>query len=355
MRHSTPAWKGYLFAVAACAGATAIALPFRDSIRAENAVMLYLVGIALAAAYRGRAIAIFAACISVAAYNFFFTRPYYSFAVDSYYDIITIALLFLASLIIGEAAETARKRTIEAEAEKLRNTLLSSVSHDLRTPLASVRGCIEAVLESSKSALSSEAAELLESARDQSVRLTRMVNDVLDMNRLETGAPLLNRQPYYINEVIGAAMSHVKPWLGGRVIKTDIELRLPLIIVDGALMEQVLVNLLENAIKYTPDDGAIVITVQRKPNHLLLSVSDNGCGIPGGAEQKIFEKFYRASNNPKIQGSGLGLAICKAIVGAHSGQIWAANNEKAGMAVMMTLPLDNALISEEAERQAAHG
>jgi len=253
----------------------------------------------------------------------------------------TFVSLIASAMQRANASHIAEAAKIEAEAEKLRNMLLSSVSHDLRTPLASVRGSIEAVLASSQSALSADATELLQSACKQSERLTRMVNDLLDINRLETGKPLLNRQPYYIDEIIGSALARVKPWLGGRTLKADIAPQLPLVIIDGALIEQVLVNLLENAIKYTPMNGAIRIHAEKRPLHLYISVSDNGCGIPVGEEMKIFEKFYRVTNNPAIQGSGLGLAICKAIIAAHSGLIWAVNKETGGMSIMITLPLNS--------------
>ena len=253
----------------------------------------------------------------------------------------TFSSLIASALQRANASQAAEQSKVEAEAEKLRNALLSSVSHDLRTPLASVRGSIEAVLISSQGVLSAEAYELLEAARSQSERLTRMVNDLLDINRLQTGKPLLNRQSYYIDEVIGAAIARVKPWLGDRTLKADVAPHLPLVVIDGALIEQVLINLLENAVKYTPEDGIIRIHAEKRSMHLYLSVSDNGCGIPEGEEKKIFEKFYRVAHNPAAQGSGLGLAICRAIIEAHGGLIWAANNQTGGMTINFTFPLDS--------------
>ena len=257
-----------------------------------------------------------------------------------------VASVTTSALERASASELAETRKVEAEAEKLRNMLLSSVSHDLRTPLASVRGSIEAVLASSKDALSTEAAELLEGAHGQSERLTRMVNDLLAINRLETGKPLLDRQPYFIDEVIGAVIARAKPWLAGRTLKTEIAQHLPLVSIDGSLIEQVLINLLENAVKYTPEDGIIHIAAEKRQDSLHVSVSDNGCGIPKGEEQKIFEKFYRVANNPVSGGSGLGLAICKAIIVAHDGTIHAENNQAGGLTVSFALPLDNTLPSE---------
>ena len=133
----------------------------------------------------------------------------------------------------------------------------------------------------------------------------------------------------------------MKPWLGDRTLKADVAPHLPLVVIDGALIEQVLINLLENAVKYTPEDGIIRIHAEKRSMHLYLSVSDNGCGIPEGEEKKIFEKFYRVAHNPAAQGSGLGLAICRAIIEAHGGLIWAANNQTGGMTINFTFPLDS--------------
>lgn len=257
----------------------------------------------------------------------------------------TFSSLIASALARANASQAAEQAKVEAEAEKLRNMLLSSVSHDLRTPLASVRGSIEAVLTSSKASLSTEAIELLETAHGQSERLTRMVNDLLAINRLETGKPLLDLQPYYIDEIIGAAVAHAKPWLGDRMLTADIIRPLPLVNIDGSLIEQVLINLLENAVKYTPANGAIRIITEKQPDYLRVLVSDNGCGIPKGEEQKIFEKFYRVANNPAKVGSGLGLAICKAIIAAHGGAIEAEKNPAGGLTVSFTLPLDKSLPS----------
>ncbi len=259
----------------------------------------------------------------------------------------TFSSLIASALARANASSIAEQARVEAETEKLRNMLLSSVSHDLRTPLASVRGSIEAVLASSKDVLSIDATELLEAAGSQSERLTKMVNDLLSINRLETGKPLLDCQAYYINELIGSAIARAKPWLGGRTLKTEMAQHLPLVNIDGALIEQVLINLLENAVKYTPDNGIICIAADIEQDTMLISVADNGCGIPKGEKQKIFEKFYRVANNAAPVGSGLGLAICKAIVNVHGGVIQAENNREGGLTVSFTLPLDTTLPSAD--------
>lgn len=233
-------------------------------------------------------------------------------------------------------ADAAELRRIEAEREKLRSVMLSSISHDLRTPLASIHGAASSLLMSQEH-LSDKVHSCLNSIQSQSSRLTRIVNNLLDITRLELGQLSLNRQPYYLEEVIGAALAQVEDMKEERDIAVACDVKDMLIEMDGILIEQVFVNLLENAIKFTSVKGMIRIRVTRHAVGVLISVEDNGRGIPESIAQRVFDKFYTFEDYAGA-GSGLGLAICRAIIELHHGTIWADQNAMGGATLLFTLP-----------------
>jgi two-component system sensor histidine kinase KdpD len=173
--------------------------------------------------------------------------------------------------------------------------------------------------------------------REEAGHLTRRVRDLLDMTRLEAGAVALEVEWQSLEEVVGAALPRVEHGRGERRISAVVPPGLPLVRCDGALLEQVVVNLLENALKYAAG-SPIEVSGEATAEEVVLSVVDRGPGIPAGAEEKLFEKFYRVSTGKTAGGVGLGLAICRAIVAAHGGRIWAENREGGGAAFRVALP-----------------
>jgi two-component system, OmpR family, sensor histidine kinase KdpD len=233
-------------------------------------------------------------------------------------------------------AEEAQRSRIAAEAERLRSTLLSSVSHDLRTPLATITGAASSLLQDAS--LDAAGRRELEAAiYEEAVRLNRLVGNLLDMTRLESGSLRLSRDWHSLEELVGSALARLEPALKGRAVRTRIPEDLPLVPVDGVLVEQALVNLLENAAKYSDASGAIDVTATAKGGEVVVEVADEGPGLPPGDEERVFEKFYRAASTPR--GFGLGLPICRAIVTAHGGRIWAERRAPRGTAFRFTLPL----------------
>jgi two-component system sensor histidine kinase KdpD len=233
-------------------------------------------------------------------------------------------------------AEEAQRSRIAAEAERLRSTLLSSVSHDLRTPLATITGAASSLLQDAS--LDAAGRRELESAiYEEGVRLNRLVGNLLDMTRLESGSLQLNRDWHSLEELVGSALARLEPALKGRTVRARIPEDLPLVPVDGVLVEQALVNLLENAAKYGAVPGAIDVAARAGNGEVVVEVADEGPGLPPGDEERVFEKFYRADSTPR--GFGLGLPICRAIVTAHGGRIWAERREPRGTAFRFTLPL----------------
>jgi two-component system sensor histidine kinase KdpD len=235
-------------------------------------------------------------------------------------------------------AEEAQEARVRAETERLRNSLLTSVSHDLRTPLATITGAATTILESGSQLDQPTQQELLESIRDEADRLNRLVQNLLEMTRLESGALQLRRDWHPLEEVVGAALGRLAKSLGARRVTLNVSPDLPLVAIDDVLIEQVLVNLLDNAVKYTPPDSAIRVVVTATDRSVTVEVADGGPGLPRGQEGRVFEKFYRAAVDGR-RGAGLGLAICRGIVLAHGGRIWAQNLVEGGAVFLFTLPL----------------
>jgi len=235
-------------------------------------------------------------------------------------------------------ADEAQQAQVRIETERLRNSLLSSVSHDLRTPLATITGAASTILESGERLDARTRHELLESIREEADRLNRLVQNLLEMTRLESGALQLSKEWHPLEEVIGAALSRLGKRLADRRVDTRVPPDLPLVPIDDVLVEQVLVNLLDNAIKYTPSASPIRIMATATDEAVTVEVADRGPGLPRGEEDKVFEKFYRGLPTGG-RGAGLGLAICQGIVKAHGGHIWAQNLPEGGVAFLFTLPL----------------
>lgn len=232
----------------------------------------------------------------------------------------------------------AQESRVRAEAEQLRSALLSSVSHDLRTPLAVISGAASSLLESTQAEPTRR--ELLQTMVDESHRLARLVDNLLDMTRLESGAIELQRQWHVLEELVGSALARVARQLDGRTVRVEIPPDLPLVWIDGVLFEQLLVNLLENAARYTPRSSHIGVSAHREPRGMIIQLTDDGPGLPAGHESRVFDKFFRGSapTADGRRGVGLGLAICRAIVEAHGGQITAANRPGGGAAFLINLP-----------------
>jgi two-component system sensor histidine kinase KdpD len=228
---------------------------------------------------------------------------------------------------------------LRVEAEQLRSTLLSSVSHDLRTPLAVMKGAASTLVEDDAALSPSTRRDLSQTLLEETERLERLVTNLLDMTRLESGAVRIQKEWQSVEEVVGGALSRIESRLGAREVTSRIPADL-LAPFDGALIEQVLVNLLENAAKHTADGVSIEINAWRGNGEILIEVADRGRGLPAGEEARIFDKFYRVPSDKPVVGVGLGLAICLAIVTAHGGRIWCENRSDGGASFKFALPLE---------------
>jgi two-component system, OmpR family, sensor histidine kinase KdpD len=244
--------------------------------------------------------------------------------------------------------ETSQTRAL-AESERLKSALLSSVSHDLRTPLAVIKGSVTNLLDETVGWDSAARRELLNAMNDEADRLNRLVSNLLEMSRVEAGALHSARSWQDAAELIAAVTDQIRPRLAGRPLTVDAPDDLPLVRFNYAQIEQVLVNLLENAAKYTPESASIVVSARAEPDAVRIEVRDAGPGIPAGMIERIFEKFVRAIGPEQhASGSGLGLAICRGIVEAHGGRIWAENLPAGGARFAFTLPRESAALAPAA-------
>jgi two-component system sensor histidine kinase KdpD len=245
-----------------------------------------------------------------------------------------------AALAVERAslAKQAHQTELLQATEKLQTALLNSISHDLRTPLVSITGALSSLREEPLSLSQEDRNSLLETAQEEAERLNRLVGNLLNMTRLEAGAIHLKRESCDIQDAIGAALEQLGERLAKRSVRVNIPPDLPLISMDFALFGQVLVNLLDNAVKYSLIDTLIEINVSHTQDTVNIEICDRGIGIPFDDLERIFDKFYRVQRPESVSGTGLGLAICKGIVEAHGGTIRANNRPSGGTIVTVKLP-----------------
>jgi len=224
--------------------------------------------------------------------------------------------------------------------DALRSALLSSISHDLRTPLASIKASASSLLQNDVQWSDEERRSFALTIEREADRLNRLVANLLDMSRIEGGALKPEKEWYPVDELIRDVLDHLQPLLLHREVQTDIP-ELPPVQLDYLEIEQVLTNLIENAVRYTPSDSPIYVSAHVEGDQIVISVEDRGPGIPPADLERVFDKFYRVSGKASEQqaGSGLGLAVSKGLVEAHRGHIWAENREGGGAILRFTLPL----------------
>jgi two-component system sensor histidine kinase KdpD len=244
----------------------------------------------------------------------------------------------LARAQLADDLEAAR---LHGETEQLRSALLASVSHDLRTPLTSMRGSIDSLLALGEAIPLEDRRELLEGTRDEAERLDRYIQNLLDMTRLGHGALKLARDWVSPADIVGSALNRLRAVLAPLQVSTEVPAQLPLLFVHAALIEQALINVLENAARFSPSHGRLQLRAGADDTELFFSVSDEGPGIPEGERTKIFDMFYTAARGDRGgQGTGLGLAICQGMVGAHGGRISVGDGiEGRGTCITLHLPL----------------
>lgn len=259
---------------------------------------------------------------------------------DEYFRLFEVLAGLIASAIARiKLAEEARLAHVTAESERLRTAILNSVSHELRTPLAAIIGSATGLIENERLFSPEDRVELLVTIRDGALRMNRLVLNLLGMARLEGGMLRLRENWCDIEDIIGVTLSQVKDDQEHRELVVKLPEGEPILVLgDELLLEQMLVNVISNAIKYSPDYSKIIVSVRLEAEHIIIMVSDQGIGIQQEEYERIFDKFYRSERAKPITGTGLGLAISKGIAELHEGTIAAGPNAPQGTTITITLP-----------------
>jgi two-component system sensor histidine kinase KdpD len=235
--------------------------------------------------------------------------------------------------------DQARQTEILEITDKLQSALLNSISHDLRTPLVSITGALSSLAEDSINLNDATRRSLIETARGEADRLNRLVGNLLDMTRLEAGAVRVQAEPCDVQDVIGSALEQLEARKEDHPINVNISSELPFVPMDFVLISRVLVNVIDNALKYSPPGSPIDIEAHPAGGYVEIEVADRGIGIPKEDLARIFDKFYRVQRPDNITGTGLGLSIGKGIVEAHGGFIAAENRPGGGTIITIALPM----------------
>lgn len=340
----------YTLSLAFVALASGIGLWVHRELEPTNLVMVYLLAVVLTAAFLGRGPAILASFLSVLAFDVLFVPPKFSITVYDAQYLVTFAGLLIVGLVISELTSRIREKTIRdlerernielmKEKEKLQTALLSSISHDLRTPLVSITGALSSLSQDVSSFDPEARKDLIDAAYEETVRFNRLVGNLLDMARVEAGALRVHSKLCDLRDLIGSALHQLDDRLEKRQVQILIPKEMPEIPADFTLLMRVFVNLIDNAVKYSPSDSPIRVSAKLAGDWVRIGVKDEGFGVPKEDLKRIFGKFYRAVKPRQITGTGLGLSICKGIVEAHGGEIWAENNPDKGATFVVSLPL----------------
>lgn len=292
-----------------------------------------------------------AAVLSALIWNFFFIRPLYTFHIDTAEDLLMFFLYFVIALVnavltfkIREAENKARDKEEKEHAIRLYNTLLNSLSHELRTPVAAIIGAVDTLKESGQRLSPANQQELLSQIDIAAMRLNRQVENLLNMSRLESGMLRLNTDWCDLNELVFSVVQKIAAADNTHHILFNPDEQLPLFKLDAGLMEQALHNLIYNAVQYTPENAIIRVKTTLFNEGCRIVISDEGSGIPEHEMAHVFDKFYRLPHS-KPGGSGLGLSIVKGFIHAHRGEVTVSNSKEGGAEFAITIPAETSFIT----------
>lgn len=337
--------------------ATLVGLLFSGlKIPEANIIAVYILGVLIISIITSSWMYSFlASVISVLAFNFLFTIPRFTLrAYDPSYP-VTFGIMFLVALITGslasrmkEYARESAQAAMQIEKEQLRADLLRSISHDLRTPLTSISGNASNLLSNENEFSQETRMQIYGDIYDDSMWLIKLVENLLSVTRIEDGRMALRMSAELMDEVIAEAMRHTDRNRDGRKIEVSSDEEFILGKMDARLIVQVVINLVDNAVKYTPEGAQIRIHTGKKDGMVVVSVSDTGPGIPDEQKSKVFDMFYTETNRAADgrRSLGLGLGLCRSIIRAHGGEIWVSDNKPQGAVFTFTLPAEEVTLHE---------
>jgi two-component system sensor histidine kinase KdpD len=369
-------FAGYVLPTLSVVLLTAILVVLHGEINTTTIGFAYLMVVLSVAIVWGSGPALLASVLGMLCYNFFFLPPIYKFTIADPQNWVALTAFFITALAVGQLSARAKRRAEEAEAgrlenrrlfeelqeaferaseaealrrsERIKSTLLDAVTHDLRTPLTSIKASATLLLEDGEQAEGFTAAEqktMLRLISDDADRLDSFVESIVDLARIEAGDIRLSRNWGSVGEIIEAALARAEPLMRQHQLKILAENELPVIRVDARAVAEVIYTLLDNASKYGPPDTCITIKAKRAPGEMVkISVADEGPGIPQHLRKRVFDKFVHVGGAPigsgRPEGIGMGLSIAKGIVEAHGGLIWVDDNENGkGAEVSFTVPV----------------
>lgn len=367
---------GYLVSVFGTAAVTAILIPFREHINSTTTALAYLLAVLFVALFWGSGPALLASVVGVLCFNFFFLPPLYTLDIAHSENWIALFAFFTTALVVGQLSAHAKRRAEEAErseneierlykelrtaferasqaealkqSERLKSALLDAVTHDLRTPLTSIKASITTLLDEARAefALDKESRlEMLQIIDEESDRLNRFISGLLDLARIDAGELHLRRQWGTIDEIVSTALARAQPLTEDHELEMQIDEELPAVRVDERAVSEVVYTLVDNAAKYSPSGTKIKISAGVSNAMVKMAVEDQGEGVPLDLRERVFDKFFRATRDGDVStrqpsGTGMGLAIAKGIVEAHEGKIWIESaTDGHGTRVVFTLPI----------------
>jgi len=341
------AWRGYAWAAGATAACTLAGTAMQSRFDPVNIAMVYILAVVFVALRHDRGPAIVAALLSVLAFDLCFVPPVGTLNVDDAQYLFTFAILLAVALVISglkahvqrEEAERSRL-VVEAETQRVRGTLLASISHDLRTPLAVMSGASSSLVERGEQLDPSERVALARAILGESRAMTDRVEKLLQMTRLQAGAFELARDWASIGETIASALGRFGEALAAHRLVVEVPDDLPLVRIDAVLIEQAVGNLLENAAKHTPPGTAVRVVAAVEGSEMVVSIEDFAGALASGDEERVFALFQHGAAERAGGGIGLGLSICRAIVRLHGGRAWAERIPGGGTAFRFTLPVE---------------
>jgi K+-sensing histidine kinase KdpD len=376
-------WAGYLGAVMGTALIAALLAPFHEQINSTTVALVFLMVVLFVALFWGSRPALLASVLAMFCFNFFFLPPLYTLSIAHLQNWVALTAFFTTALAVGQLSARAKRRAEEAEegrreierlyqelqgafecasqaealrqSERLKSALLDAVTHDLRTPLTSIKASITTLIDEARGRTEEDQSvfldaesrlEMLEIIDEESDRLNRFIGGLIDMARIEAGELHLRQRWGTVDEIISTALARAELFTQGHEVEVEIETELPVVLVDERAVSEVVYTLVDNAAKYSPRDTRIRISAERfDEGMIMMAVEDKGEGIAVDLRDRVFDKFFRATRDGDIStqkpsGTGMGLAIAKGIVEAHGGKIWIESGTGGkGTRVVFTLPI----------------
>src|SRR5262245_33834891 len=385
-----PKVSGYCFAVSGVAAVTVALAPFHERLSSTTVALALLLIVLFAATGWGSRPASVAALLGVVCFNFFFLPPLHTFHIDNPQNWVALAAFLITAIVAGELSSRAKRRAEEAEegrreierlynefraaaerarqaeifeqSERLKSALLDAVTHDLRTPLTSIKAAVTTLLDEGGAGeqvkLDDETRrEFFEVINEEADRLNHFVENMVELARIEAGAVSLRRRWISVEEIVAMARARAESLTRGHRFEVEIEDEAPVARLDASLIAEVLYSLIDNAAKYSPSGSLIKISARRAEGEMvLIAVEDEGRGIPAHLRERVFDKFFRATSEGaaslgRPRGLGMGLAIARGIVEAHGGRIWVESGARgAGARIAFTVPVGDEEIDKEVKQ-----